>query len=399
MIDAWILKNSENLQFALFFSLLFIFGLAEFLAPRRSGPMQRRTRWLTNFALAALNVVIMGLLPVTFFGSAVWAAGRGYGLFNRIGMPLALAVVANLLGRGFISFSTHYLMHKVPVLWRVHRVHHLDTELDVSTTVRFHPVEFVVNLILGVPVVVALGLSPWVLMLYEIIDAGVTVFSHANVRLPQALDRALRYIVVTPDLHRIHHSAWQTETDSNFSAVFPVWDVVFGTFRAHTRAPHETMMLGLEEVRDRRAVRANPPTYFLAALLLTAAVGALAPGPRWPAGPWRYLGLLPLAAGVALNVVSARSFERHGTPIRPGSTSSSLVIDGPYRVTRNPMYLGMALILLGTGLMLGSVVSLTVVPVFLRLLTRGFIVREERMLSARFGADYDAYRRRVRRFI
>jgi sterol desaturase/sphingolipid hydroxylase (fatty acid hydroxylase superfamily) len=160
-----------------------------------------------------------------------------------------------LLARGFISFFTHYLMHKVPLLWRLHRVHHLDTELDVSTTVRFHPFEFLAALIPGVPLVVAFGMSPWVLMLYEILDAVVTLFSHANIRLPESLDRLLRYVIVTPDLHRVHHSSWQTETDSNFSAVFPIWDIVFKTFRTETRVSHETMELGLEEVRDERANR------------------------------------------------------------------------------------------------------------------------------------------------
>jgi len=146
-------------------------------------------------------------------------------------------------------------IHLAEAAPRVHRVHHLDTELDISTTVRFHPAEFIVNLAVGIPIVVAFGLSPWVLLLYEIFDAVITLFSHANVRIPPALDRVLRYVIVTPDLHRVHHSAWQTETDSNFGAVFPVWDIVFGTFRTATREPHETMALGLEEVRDDRASR------------------------------------------------------------------------------------------------------------------------------------------------
>ena len=147
------------------------------------------------------------------------------------------------------------------------------------------------------------------------------------------------------------------------------------------------------------SVRANPPILFLAALILTAGVGLLAPGPSWPEGPWRYLGLMPLAAGLILNVVSARLFERYGTPIRPGTTSSTLVVDGPYRFTRNPMYLGMILILVGASVVLGSVVSLAVVPVFASMLTRRFIVREERMLVARFGEEYEAYRRRIPRWI
>jgi len=160
--------------------------------------------------------------------------------------------VLGLLGRGFVSWVTHLLMHKVPLFWRVHRVHHTDTELDVSTTVRFHPFEFPIALVVGAPLILVLGPSPWVLLAYEVLDAAVTVFSHANVELPSALDRVLRYLVVTPALHRVHHSADPEETDSNFSAVFPIWDLVFGTFRTRTARPPLEMPLGLTEVRDER---------------------------------------------------------------------------------------------------------------------------------------------------
>jgi sterol desaturase/sphingolipid hydroxylase (fatty acid hydroxylase superfamily) len=254
MIDTWITTNANDVQFVLFFVLFILFAGAEVVTPRRPGPMHRRTRWVTNL-LTTLNVVVLSLLPVTFFRIAVWARERDLGLLNAVALPLGVMVVANLLARGFISFFTHFLMHKVPVLWRVHRVHHLDTELDVTTTVRFHPVEFLVALVPGAALIVTLGLSPWVLLFYEILDAAITLFSHANVRVPAAVDRVLRYVIVTPDLHRVHHSAWQTETDSNFSAVFPIWDIAFRTFRTATREPQESMTLGLEEVRDDRAQR------------------------------------------------------------------------------------------------------------------------------------------------
>ena len=255
MIDTWIIENAESVQVALFFTLFAIFALVEALAPKRSGPVHRKERWLTNLVLTTLNIIVMGLLPVTFFGMAVWAQEQGYGLFNYVSLPLGVLVIGTLLARGFISFFTHYLMHKVPVLWRLHRVHHLDTELDITTTVRFHPFELLAALVPGVPLVVLFGLSPWVLLLYELLDAAITLFSHANIRLPERLDRVLRYVIVTPDLHRVHHSSWQPETDSNFSAVFPIWDLIFGTFRTDTRTPQETMELGLEEVRDERTNR------------------------------------------------------------------------------------------------------------------------------------------------
>ena len=134
-------------------------------------------------------------------------------------------------------------------------IDHLDTELDVSSTVRFHPLEFVVALLPGVSIVVAFGLTPWVLMFYELLDVMVTLWSHSNLRLPQTVDRLLRYLVVTPDLHRVHHSVSKPETNSNFGAVFPIWDLVFGTFRATPHDGHERMRLGLDEVRGREAHR------------------------------------------------------------------------------------------------------------------------------------------------
>lgn len=166
MIDQWIIQNADDLQVALFLSLFFIFSLAEVLAPKRPGPIHRKERWLTNLLMTALNIAIMGMLPVTFFGVAVWVQKQGYGFFNYLSLPLGVLVIGTLLARGFISFFTHYRMHKVPLLWRLHRVQHLDTELDVSTTVRFHPFEFLAALIPGV-LVLAFGMSPWVLMLYD----------------------------------------------------------------------------------------------------------------------------------------------------------------------------------------------------------------------------------------
>jgi sterol desaturase/sphingolipid hydroxylase (fatty acid hydroxylase superfamily) len=224
----------------------------ERLQPARKQDVSRTERWRANFTLTGLNVLALGLLPISFIVAAQWAEGRGLGVLHAYGLPTGVSVALSFLGRGFISWVTHLLMHKVPLLWRVHRVHHTDTELDVSTTVRFHPLEFPIGLVIGLPLVLVMGLSPWVLVAYEVLDVSVTLVSHTNVSLPSPIERWLRYLLVTPDLHRIHHSTDPEETDSNFSAVFPVWDIVFGTFRIHTNAPPTVMPLGLEEVRDAR---------------------------------------------------------------------------------------------------------------------------------------------------
>jgi sterol desaturase/sphingolipid hydroxylase (fatty acid hydroxylase superfamily) len=251
----WIQVYGGDLQVALFFGLFILFAVSERLIPSRPGGLERRGRWPANLGLTGLNVIVLGALPVSFIATAQWAETQGWGLLHVAALPVSLAVLVNLLLRGLLSFLTHYLMHKVPVLWRIHRVHHLDTEMDVSTTVRFHPVEFIVNLCIGIPFVVIFGLSPWMLVFYEILDVCVTLWSHSNLRLPAGVNRVLRYLIVTPNLHRIHHSTWQPETDSNFSAVFPIWDIIFRTFRPIPRTDCDFMPLGLEEIRGSRTNR------------------------------------------------------------------------------------------------------------------------------------------------
>jgi sterol desaturase/sphingolipid hydroxylase (fatty acid hydroxylase superfamily) len=248
----WIQNYGGDLQVALFFGLIMLLAVAERLFPGRPGGLERRGRWPANIGLTVLNLIVLGALPVSFIAIAQWAQTENWGLLHMVAMPISLAILVTLLLRGLLSFLTHYLMHKIPMFWRIHRVHHLDTEMDVSTTVRFHPVEFIIQLCIGIPFIVFFGLSPWMLVLYELFDVCVTLWSHSNLRLPAGVDRVLRYFVVTPNLHRIHHSTWQPETDSNFSAVFPIWDIVFGTFRPTPRMGHDIMPLGLEEVRGSR---------------------------------------------------------------------------------------------------------------------------------------------------
>lgn len=251
----WILEHNEALSFALYFSLLGGLAVAERRWPRRQQNGDRKVRWSTNMLLTVMNIAIMSILPLSIVSAAYWAEAQDVGLLQHLSLPASLSAAVTLAVRALLSFATHYLMHAVPVLWRIHRVHHLDTELDVSTTVRFHPLEFLAQAVPALPVVVLVGLTPWVLVCYELLDLIVTMWSHSNVRLPAVIDRVVRCVFVTPDVHRVHHSSWHPETDSNFGAVFTFWDVVFGTFRTQTRAPHEAMELGLSEVRGPRAHR------------------------------------------------------------------------------------------------------------------------------------------------
>jgi sterol desaturase/sphingolipid hydroxylase (fatty acid hydroxylase superfamily) len=268
-MESLMTRQGEMLQYVTFAAFLIVLALLEKMAPRARHSAWSERRRITNVAMTLLNVMTLGMLPVSFVAAAAWARAEGIGLFNAVALPVSAAIALNLLARGLISFVTHYLMHRIPLFWAVHRVHHLDTQLDVSTTVRFHPLEFFIGLLPGIPMVVAFGLSPWILALYELFDVAVTLVSHANVRVPERIDRWLRYLIVTPDLHRIHHSSWQPETDSNFSAVFPIWDVVFRTFRGTPRVALSEMTLGLEEPRDARVesvlwLLASPVTFLTA---------------------------------------------------------------------------------------------------------------------------------------
>jgi len=246
----WLLKSSEDFQFVLFFGLLFGVIIAEQFIHFR--PLSRKKRWVTNFSMTAISIFTMMIIPVSFISSAQYASEKHFGLFNTIQLNWNIIALVTLLIRGFISFFTYFLMHKIPFLWRIHRVHHLDTEMDVSTNVRFHPFEFIINTIVGVPIIVLFGFPVWVLMLYELFDVVITLVSHANISFPKRIEKILHYIIVTPDLHRVYHSSYQPETDTNFGAVFPVWDILFGTFKTKTRAPQKEMEIGLEEVRDER---------------------------------------------------------------------------------------------------------------------------------------------------
>ena len=236
-----------------FFGVFLLFALIETAAPRDKKAAERLSRWPTNVALTALNIIVMGAMPVGIVAAADYAQSHGLGLANALALPPTAAFAVGFLGRAFLSWGTHYLNHKVPVLWAIHRVHHVDTRLDVSTTVRFHPLEFVVTSPLTLAGAVALGAPPLALLIYELMDAGVTVFSHANVRLPWWIDRPLSLLIVTPDVHRVHHSSHQPETDSNFGAVLTIWDRLLGTYRRKTPAALEAQETGLSEVQDRRS--------------------------------------------------------------------------------------------------------------------------------------------------
>lgn len=252
-LEAFVRTNFDILQYVAFFGVFAVFAILEAVAPRDRRAPNRLMRWPTNWLLTALNIVILSALPVSLLMASDYAHSNNMGLLPASAIPIEAALVLGFLIRGFFSWFTHFLNHKVPMLWALHRVHHFDTQLDTSTTVRFHPLEFVFSTPITMAGVVAFGVPPLAILVYEVLDASVTMFSHANVRLPKWVDAPLRLVIVTPDVHRVHHSTFQPETDSNYGAVLTVWDRVFGTYRSKPGDALAEQDNGLTDVRDWRA--------------------------------------------------------------------------------------------------------------------------------------------------
>jgi len=249
----WFKSHTDVIYFFAFWSFLAVLGALEHVIPAFQQRPERLHRWPTNLGLGVINTTFSPLAPVSAVWGANWAYREGLGLLNQISHPWWVAVVVTLLVRSLAGYLDHFIMHNVPLFWRVHRVHHLDTHLDISTSLRSHPAEFVTNLLIIVPTSITFGLTPWVLVLYELTDSMVSAFSHANLRMPQRLDRWLRWFLVTPNMHSLHHSSYQPETDSNYGTVFTFWDRLFGTYRHSPLGGYDKLQIGLREVRDERA--------------------------------------------------------------------------------------------------------------------------------------------------
>jgi len=240
--------------FAAAFALIAIF---ELVAPRRPLSLSRQSRWPSNLAIVLLNTLfVRALLPVTAVSMAMWVEERGWGLFHAAGpLPSWLVVPATVVLLDLAIYLQHILFHAVPILWRLHRMHHADLDVDVTTGARFHPVEIVLSMVLKFGVIAALGGSPLGVLVFEILLSTGSLFNHGNLRLPLRADGLLRWIVVTPDMHRVHHSVVPEETNRNFGFTLSWWDRVCGTYRAQPAAGHAGMTLGITQFRDLRDQR------------------------------------------------------------------------------------------------------------------------------------------------
>lgn len=238
-----------------FTGIFAVMAALETALPRRqrSGPGWQR--WLTNLALSAFGVFLLRLMamaavPIAAVAAAEWARTAEVGIFRLFGLPAAAEFLLTLLALDLALYIQHWASHKIPLFWRLHRVHHADVEFDVSTGVRFHPFEIALSMIYKAAIVIALGAEPLAVFVFEIVLNGTSLFNHSNLAIPAWLDRVLRCVIVTPDMHRVHHSALQRETDSNFGFNFSIWDFIFKTYVAQPRGGHTSMKIGIERHQD-----------------------------------------------------------------------------------------------------------------------------------------------------
>lgn len=244
--------SETTIRLVAFLSIFSAMAVFELWSPRlerdeMAGALKSK-RWLTNLSMVVISSVCLRVIfPAAAVGTAIWAQANGYGLFNLIDIPAPIVGIVCFVLLDFAVWLEHWASHKFPILWRIHRMHHADQGFDVTTALRFHPLEIVLSMVWKAAIIVLLG-APWVAVLvFEIVLNGMAMFNHANARLPLKLDAILRKVVVTPDMHRVHHSAINAETDSNYGFNFSFWDRIFSTYTAQPSKGHDGMTIGLSQ--------------------------------------------------------------------------------------------------------------------------------------------------------
>ena len=254
-----IMQHEIGIRLGCFVGVLVVMAVWEIVAPRRPRTVSKAIRWGNNLGLAFLNSIVLRLLfPAAAVGVAAFAKEQGWGLLHYFQMPFVLATVLSVIAMDFIIYLQHVLVHAVPTLWRIHRVHHADLDYDLTTGARFHPLEIILSMLIKFATIVVLGPPIIAVIIFEVVLNGMAMFNHGNVRLPLALDRVLRWLVVTPDMHRVHHSVEDNETNSNFGFNLSIWDRLFGTYIVQPRKGHLGMTIGIHQYRNPKQVNQLP---------------------------------------------------------------------------------------------------------------------------------------------
>lgn len=248
-----LLANEPIIRISFFLGILLAMAAWEVAAPRRRREIPRLLRWTNNLGVVVVDTILVRFIfPIMAVGLALMAEERGWGLLNVFEAPAWIAFVVSVLALDLAIYLQHVMFHATPALWRLHRMHHADLEFDVTTGLRFHPVEILLSMGIKLAVVAVLGPPAVAVLIFEVLLNATSMFNHGNVRIPLGLDRVLRWVVVTPDMHRVHHSIQPTETNSNFGFNLPWWDRLLGTYRAQPREGHDGMTIGIEQFRTSR---------------------------------------------------------------------------------------------------------------------------------------------------
>ena len=244
-------KNEITIRVGFFLGALIILSLWEWLAPRRRLTISKAKRWISNLSIIIINSFVIRLIfPAALLGAAYYAQQHHYGLFNLVTLNYPLRVIISVIFLDFAIYLQHILFHAIPILWRIHRMHHVDLDIDVTTGVRFHPVEILISLFIKFTAVVLIGAPILAVIIFEILLNAITMFNHSNIRVPGIINNLIRKIIVTPDMHRVHHSDIPHETNSNFGFNLSIWDRLCGTYQEQPSLGHENMVIGIKEIRD-----------------------------------------------------------------------------------------------------------------------------------------------------
>lgn len=245
------METDAIIRLGAFFGVFAILSTAEVFVPRRRLTTSKSRRWFANLTIVALNPLSVALFyPVLPVGVALLASEQGRGLLNHWALPYGLEVLIGVAALDLVVYTQHVLHHAIPVLWRLHMVHHADLDFDMTTGLRFHPIEIIVSMAIKLSAVAALGAPPLAVLIFEVALNATSMFNHSNIRIPEKSDRVLRLVVVTPDMHRVHHSVIIRETNSNYGFNLPWWDRLFGTYKAQPAKGHTDMVIGLSQFRD-----------------------------------------------------------------------------------------------------------------------------------------------------
>lgn len=258
-VSEFIASSEVVIRLGFFIGTFVVIALWEVIAPKRALTVSKAVRWFNNISLVVLNTVLLRLIfPAAAVGVATFADSQGWGVLNYYQLPFLLAVVISVVAMDFIIYLQHVLVHAVPALWRLHRVHHADLDYDVTTGSRFHPIEIILSMLIKFATIVALGPPVVAVIIFEVILNAMAMFNHGNISLPKAMDRVVRLFVVTPDMHRVHHSVEDNEANSNYGFNLSIWDRLFGTYIDQPRDGHQGMTIGIHKYRDPKEVDQLP---------------------------------------------------------------------------------------------------------------------------------------------